>query len=177
MYQDPTEQIGVTFNNTLAFLVASQKLPDMTRFDQGEIQRPAPTASSGSDNSANNSANIGAIASGVVGGTIILTAVVIFAWWFLRTRQGARSSRAPSKQYITKWSKEVPVRQAPSRWGGTSHRSDGVMGDPAKNRDMMMSPASTLPARYPHTPDGHKSSPFDGQRQSTTRSLVRDLAS
>ncbi|KAG8960531.1 hypothetical protein FRC00_000099 [Tulasnella sp. 408] len=170
MYQDPTQQLGVTFNETLAFLVAGQKLPDITTFNQAGYSLPTPTASPGSG----NSAKIGAIVGGVIGGIGILTTGVILVWWFLRRRYLSRSSRAPSRRYIAEWSREVPFRQALSRWAGTSYGSDNVTGDPAKDRDMMMSPTSTLPASYPNTPDGHKSSPYDGPRQPTTQPL--DLA-
>ncbi|KAG8960530.1 hypothetical protein FRC00_000098 [Tulasnella sp. 408] len=178
MYQDPTQQLGLSYNNSLAFSVAGQKEPDMTSYLQAlpfgntSAGTPTLTASPGSS----NPSNIGAIVGGVVGGIGTLTAGVILGRWFLRRRHIARSRLAPSKQYITKWSKEVPVRRAPSRWAGTSYGWDNIMCDPAKDRDMMMSPTSTLPASYPNTPDGEKSSPYDSQRRPTTQSLVRDLA-
>ncbi|KAG8925143.1 hypothetical protein FRC01_010626, partial [Tulasnella sp. 417] len=149
-------------------------LPDVTSSNgaltSGNTSAGTPTATSSSGSS--NSASIGAIVGGVIGGIGFLIAGVILGWWFLRRRHSTRSSQAPSKQYIAKWSKEVPVGQAPSRWGGTSYGSDSVMGDPAKDRDMMMSPTSTLPVSSPYAPDGHKSpydgkkSPYDSQRRS-----------
>ncbi|KAG8924352.1 hypothetical protein FRC00_005213, partial [Tulasnella sp. 408] len=171
MYQDPTQQPHGSFNPDPAFLIASQQQPDITSDNQAGYSPPTPTASPGSG----NSAKIGAIVGGVVGGIGILTAGVILGRWFLRRRYIARSSLAPSKRYITEWSKEVPYRQVLSRWAGTSYGSDSVVGEPAKGRDMM-TPTSTLPASYPNTPDGQKSSPYDGQQQSTTQPLVRDLA-
>ncbi|KAG8958462.1 hypothetical protein FRC00_002721 [Tulasnella sp. 408] len=175
MYQDPTQQVGDIFNETLAFIVAGQGLPEITRYNQAEYSPPTPAASPGSGNSANNSAIIGAILGGVLGGIGILTTGAILGRWFLRRRYITRSSLAPSKQYITKCSKEFPFRPVPSRWGGTSYGSDNVTGDPAKDRDTM-SPTSTLPSNYPNTPDGEISSPYDGQRQPTMQPLVRDLA-
>ncbi|KAG9039682.1 hypothetical protein FS837_000935 [Tulasnella sp. UAMH 9824] len=173
MYQDPTQQIGVSFDTSLAYSVAGQNLPDMTSLNQGipsvttSAGTPTPTASSDSG----NSVNIGAIVGGVVGGLGFLTAGVFLGWWFLRRRHGIRSSQAPLKQPTFKWSEEVPTGQAPSRWGGTSYGSDGVMDDPAKDRDMM-SPTSTLPASNPYAPDGHKP-PYDDQRRNRSLESTR----
>ncbi|KAG8951594.1 hypothetical protein FRC04_005881 [Tulasnella sp. 424] len=156
MYQDPTQQSGVSFNNTLAYSVASQGLPDVTSSSNSAVtsgNTSAPTAASSSGGG--NSANIGAIVGGVIGGIGVLTAMAIIGWWFIRRRHSTRSSQAPSKQYIAKWSKEVPAGQAPSRGGGTSYGSDSIMGDSSKEREMMTSPASTLPTTYLYGTDGH----------------------
>ncbi|KAG8964518.1 hypothetical protein FRC00_001931, partial [Tulasnella sp. 408] len=108
-----------------------------------------------------NSANIGAIVGGVVGGLGFLTAGVTLGWWLLRRRHSSRSSQAPPKQPVARRGKEAPTGQAPSRWGGTSYGSDGVMGDSTKDRDMI-TPTLTLPASDPYAADRHRST-YDGK--------------
>ncbi|KAG8988631.1 hypothetical protein FRB90_002629, partial [Tulasnella sp. 427] len=160
MYQDPTQNLDVTFNNTLAYDVSSKGQPDVTSNTNndaatttGNTSASTTPSSASSGGSSSSSSNIGAIVGGVIGGLGFLIAALIIGWWYLRRRHSTRSSQAPSKQYIAKWSKEVPVGQAPSRWGGTSYGSDSVMGDTQKERDLMMSPTSTLPNNYAYSPE------------------------
>ncbi|KAG8886281.1 hypothetical protein FRB98_001378 [Tulasnella sp. 332] len=143
-YQDPTSQPGDTFNLTLAQATAEQKLPDVTT---KSTQKTTTASKSG--------IGVGAIVGIVLGGLAFATLLAYLTWFLLRMRHSSRASQAPSKQYISKWSKDVlRAGEGPPRSGGGRTTSRQGSSD-GKSRDMMMATQVTPPEPMAYGSDGY----------------------
>ncbi|KAG9003415.1 hypothetical protein FRB94_003123 [Tulasnella sp. JGI-2019a] len=132
-YQDPTLQSGITFNLTAAQATAAQNIPDVTT--SGSI--PSTTTSS------KTGIGIGAIVGIVLGALALIVLLGFLTWYLLRMRHSSRASQAPSKQYISKWSKDVQNsghEQPAIRNGGRTTSYGGSEGRKSRDAVMMTPP-------------------------------------
>ncbi|KAG8904213.1 hypothetical protein FRB99_002077 [Tulasnella sp. 403] len=144
-YQDPTTTTGNTFNSTQAQANAYLHLPDYTFGSPGPKGQRDPQAVKNTSKT-----NIGAIVGGTIGGVVFLILIAFLAWWLYSHRRSTRSSQAPSKQFINKWSKEVQAAGPPSKWTGTSAGGDSIAGDIVKEREGIMANMSSPPITLPY---------------------------